>query len=143
VNIEPRPAETRRLRVLVVDDNADTGEGLAMLLALEGHETRIARSGSETCRVAATFVPQLVLIENWLPDMDGYEVMRRLRASPQTVYSTLVAITSHGDIEARERATAAGCDGHLVKPIEPHQLSRLIEHALVRVRQAAVFTRRR
>ncbi|HEU0203240.1 MAG TPA: response regulator, partial [Burkholderiaceae bacterium] len=130
------------LRVLIVDDNADAAESLALLFALDGHQARVALSGLEACRVAASFAPQLVLLDLLLPDLDGYEVARRLRAQPATANTMLVAMTGYGDVDAQERAAAAGCDAHFLKPFEPDQLSRLAARALERIKWAAVFSSR-
>jgi two-component system CheB/CheR fusion protein len=130
------------LRVLIIEDNADAAESLALLLALDGHQARVASTGREACRMAASFAPQLVLLDLLLPDIDGYEVARRLRALPATANTMLVAMTGYGDIDAQELAAAAGCDGHFLKPFEPDQLARLAERALERIRWAAVFSSR-
>ena len=120
------------LRVLVVDGNADTAEGMAMYFELEGLEARVALTGAEAYRIAPAFQPQLVLVEVWLPDADGWDVIRRLRQLPQTANATLVAIADHGDVQARDRAIASGCDFHLARPFDLDQLRWI---AAERVRQ--------
>lgn len=130
------------LRVLIVDDNADAAESLALLFALDGHQARVALNGVDACRLAASFAPQLVLLDVLLPDIDGYEVARRLRALPATANAMLVAMTGYGDVDAQARAAAAGCDGHFLKPFEPDQLERLAARALERIHWAAVFSSR-
>lgn len=121
-----------QLRVLVVDGNPDTADGMAMYFELEGLEARVALTGAEAYRIASAFEPQLVLVEVWLPDADGWDVIRRLRALPQTANATLVAIADHGDAEARDRAIASGCDFHLARPFDLDQLRWI---AAERVRQ--------
>jgi two-component system CheB/CheR fusion protein len=133
-------AKIEALRVLVVDDSADSAESIALLLALEGHETRVAVSGVKALEMAQTFAPQLVLLDIWLGDIDGYEVARRLRAQPQTANAFLVALTGHGDIDAHIHAAAAGCDEYFAKPFEPDQLAALAQRAAARVRFAALFS---
>jgi two-component system, OmpR family, response regulator len=114
------------VRVLLVDDNLDAAESLALLLQLDGHEVRLAHEGEQALEVAKTFEPQLVLLDIGLPGLDGYEVARRLRATPHGASTRLVALTGYGQAGDREKSTAAGFDEHLVKPMDPAQLGRLI-----------------
>jgi CheY-like chemotaxis protein len=128
------------LRVLVVDDSADSAESLALLLALDGYETRVALSGADASRLCANFAPQLVLLDVVLSDIDGCQLARKLRALPQTAQAMLVAMTCYGDSDARDRAAAAGCDEYFPKPFEPNQLSQLARRAATRARWAALFS---
>ena len=114
------------LRVLVVDDNADAAEMLALFLRSEGHEVRSAHDGPAALRTAESFRPEVVVLDIGLPRMDGYEVARRLRerAGPRT--PLLVALTGYGQEEDRRRAREAGFDAHLVKPADPEELQRLL-----------------
>jgi CheY-like chemotaxis protein len=111
-------------RILVVDDNADAAISLAMLLELEGHETRVAHSGADALAVMAEFSPNYVFLDIGLPDLSGYEVARRVRAMTglKTV-ARLIALTGWGSDEDRRQAAAAGFDAHLVKPVDPAQLT--------------------
>jgi signal transduction histidine kinase len=113
-------------RVLVVDDNRDGAESLAMLLRLLGASVRVANSGSEALATAAAFTPDIVLLDIGMPGMDGYEVARRLRELPQLSDITLVAVTGWGQEEARHRSRSAGFDHHLVKPAELGTLKKLL-----------------
>jgi DNA-binding response OmpR family regulator len=144
VTARPRWQEeaTGPLRVLVVDDNADTAGSIAMFLVLEGLDVRIARSGRDALRIADAYGPHLVLIESWLTDVDGADLIHDLRALPPTADATLVAITGHGDVEVRERANRAGCDEHLIRPFEPDGLVGLVERAAGRAHATARITRR-
>lgn len=126
LNTGTREARPARLRILIVEDNADAADGLAKLLELDGHETRVALTGAEARSCAVKFAPQLVLVETWLPDMDGCELISILRRSPATAKSTLVVLTGHGDLDTRERAAAAGCDDHLVMPLDLDHLARIL-----------------
>jgi PAS domain S-box-containing protein len=109
----------RRLRLLIVDDNHDAGESLAVLLRLSGDDVRWAGDGPEALRVAAEFRPEVVLMDIGLPKgMDGYELARRLRDLPGLEGALLVALTGYGQQEDRDRSRAAGFAAHLVKPAD-------------------------
>ncbi len=125
---QARPSEAdhgERVRVLVVDDNVDAAESIAMLLSLQGHEVRSVHAAKEALETARSFHPHLVLLDIGLPGMDGYEVARRLR-SQQFENMRIVAITGYGQQSDRDRAREAGFDQHLVKPIDPDVLNVLI-----------------
>jgi signal transduction histidine kinase len=124
--------QTSPMRILVVDDNADAAESLAMLLGLQGHETRVALSGREALEAVESFRPDVALLDLGLPTLDGYELAARLRAIPRLVGVRLVALTGYGRSEDRQRTRAAGFDEHLVKPVDLAALTR----ALVSSRQS-------
>jgi len=111
-------------RILVVDDNPDVADLLGELLEMMGHTVRIAHDGPEALEAAPPFAPTLVLVDIGLPMMDGYEVARRLRE--RGVTAPLVAITGYGQARDRERAREAGFAEHLVKPVRPELLERVI-----------------
>jgi PAS domain S-box-containing protein len=115
-----------RIRVLVVDDNVDAAESIAMLLSLEGHEVRSVHAAHEALEAAEAFRPHLVLLDIGLPGMDGYEVARRLR-SQHIERMRIVAITGYGQPSDRDRTREAGFDQHLVKPIDPEMLHALLD----------------
>lgn len=106
-------------RVLVVDDNTDGADLLAMMLELSGHQTRIAYSGLEALETAADFRPEVIFLDIGLPGLNGYEVARRFRATPALSPMLLVALTGWGSEEDRRRSKEAGFDIHLTKPVEP------------------------
>lgn len=112
----------KRFRVLVVDDHADSAAMLAELLNLCGQEARTALDGPSALAVADTFHPDLVLLDIGLPDMDGYEVARRLRARPSGKDCLLVALSGFGHQEALQRSRQAGFQHHLVKPVDVQKL---------------------
>ena len=116
----------RRLRVLVVDDNADSADSLAMLLHLMGHESMIARDGEQAVELAATYLPNVILMDIGLPGCDGYEASRRIRAQAPQRNLLIVALTGWGQAADRERSRQAGLDQHLVKPIDPEHLETLL-----------------
>jgi signal transduction histidine kinase/CheY-like chemotaxis protein len=113
-------------RIMIVDDNVDAADSLAMLLSLEGHETECVYSAAAGLQRVIAFAPDVVLLDIGLPDTDGYEVARRLRALPAGACLTLVALTGYGQAEDRERALAAGFDAHLVKPVDLAALGRIL-----------------
>jgi DNA-binding response OmpR family regulator len=115
-----------RVRVLVVDDSLDIVRTSAVLLQYAGFEVRTASNGHDALKVAAEFHPQIALLDVGLPDLDGYEIARRLRADLTLQMMTLIAITAYGREEDRMRAKAAGFDHHLVKPVHFNNLLSVI-----------------
>ncbi|HKQ15226.1 MAG TPA: response regulator [Steroidobacteraceae bacterium] len=111
-------------RVLIVDDNRDAADSLAMLLQFEGRQTLCAYSGEAALQQVAAFEPQLVLLDIGLPGLDGYEVARRLKADFPKV--RVIALSGYGQVEDRQRSTAAGFDAHLVKPVDLDALKRAL-----------------
>ena len=111
--------EERSLRILIVDDNVDAADSIAMLLSMEGHQTRTVNTARAALLAAPEFKPEVVLLDIGLPEMDGYEVARRLRAQNGAHLMRLVAVTGYGQPADRRRARAAGFDEHMVKPVEP------------------------
>jgi signal transduction histidine kinase/ActR/RegA family two-component response regulator len=109
----------RRLRLLVVEDNLDAAESLIAVFRLHGHEVRTAATGTAALDVATRFVPDVAFIDVGLPEIDGYEVARRLRALPAFQSTVLIALSGYGQEEDRRRAREAGFDHHLTKPVDP------------------------
>jgi signal transduction histidine kinase len=113
-------------KVLIVEDNDDTRAMLHEALTFGGHEVREACDGTSGLALAAERVPDIALIDIGLPDLDGYEVARRLRASPGGRRMGLVAITGYGQPEDQKRAFEAGFDAHLTKPVAPERLKQVL-----------------
>jgi signal transduction histidine kinase/DNA-binding response OmpR family regulator len=113
-------------RVLVVDDNRDAAESLALLLDVAGHQSRVAHDGPSALAAADEYSPEVVLLDIGLPGMDGYEVCRRMRARPATRRALLVALTGYGQEEDQRRAREAGFDHHLIKPADLEVLAGLL-----------------
>jgi len=113
-------------RILVVDDNIDVAESMSVLLELEGHQVQTVYTAHDALEAARNFQPDVVLLDIGLPGMDGYEVAKRLRAFPETCKVLIIALTGYGREEDRARSKAAGFDQHLVKPVEPEVLNKLI-----------------
>lgn len=114
------------VRVLVVDDNVDSAESMALLLSLDGHEVRTAFDGPGALAVAAEFQPEAVLLDIGLPGMDGYEVAKQMRNLPGLQKALMIAVTGYSQADNRARSKAAGFDHHLVKPVDPEILSALL-----------------
>ena len=112
--------------MLVVDDNRDAVETLAMLLGLWGHDVRLAADGPSAVEAAASHRPDVVLLDISLPGMNGYEVAAKLRANPELRDTVLVAMTGYGQAEDKKETRAAGFTLHLVKPVEPDRLQKLL-----------------
>jgi CheY-like chemotaxis protein len=113
-------------RILIVDDNADAANSLAQVLALDGHVAEAVYSASAALNWAASFAPEVVLLDLGLPEMDGYEVARRLRQRPEFVGVRIVALTGYGQSEDVRRSSEAGFDDHLTKPVDFAALERVL-----------------
>jgi CheY-like chemotaxis protein/anti-sigma regulatory factor (Ser/Thr protein kinase) len=113
-------------RILVVDDNVDAAESLALLLRLEGHDVRVAHDGPAALAAVEADPPDLVFLDIGMPVMNGYDVAQRLRQRPGLEKLVLVAVTGWGQEEDRRRSQEAGFDHHLVKPVEPEALHKLL-----------------
>lgn len=116
-----------RLRVLVVDDNRDSAESLAKIVAMSGHQVRVAYNGEDALVAAESDPPDLVLLDIGLPGINGYEVAERIRRDPRLREAKLVAVTGWGQSEDRRRSREAGFDLHLVKPVDLGVLQALLE----------------
>jgi CheY-like chemotaxis protein len=112
--------------VLLVDDNEDAAEALAMLLRQAGHEVLTAHEGAAALDATLAFRPEVVLLDIGLPGLDGYEVARRLRGEPGLEGVLLVALTGFGQDEDRRRALEAGFDAHLTKPADVAALTAVL-----------------
>lgn len=129
------------LRVLVVDDNVDTAESLAMLLRVAGHDARTAHDGPTALEAALLCLPNVVLLDIGLPGLDGYEVSARLRQQPNFEKVVLVAITGYGHESDRQRAKNAGFDHHLVKPVDFAKVKQILASVSESKNQESVVRR--
>jgi PAS domain S-box-containing protein len=123
---QPSARSTDVLSVLVVDDNLDSARTLAMLLRLWGHEVYLASDGPSALKLADAYQPDVVLLDIGLPEMDGYEVAQELRKRPGMAKALLIALTGYGQEEDKRRSQQAGFNKHLVKPIDPDVVQKLI-----------------
>ena len=117
---------SRKLRVLVVDDCSDTAHVCARLLRLSGFNAAVALGGCEALRVAAEFEPHVTLLDIGLPDIDGFEVARRLKADAKFKEMKLIAFTAFASDKARARANEGDFDHFLVKPMPFAELHALL-----------------
>ena len=123
---------TNPLRGMVVDDNADAAQMLAALLEVQGHAVSVEYDAAGALARARRERPDVMLLDIGLPDMDGYELARRLRAQPETAGATLVALTGYGQHQDRQDAERAGFDHYLVKPADLNQVNEVLAHAQTR-----------
>ena len=113
-------------RVLVVDDNRDLAESLAMVLGLWGHDVTVAFDGPAALTAARARPPEVVFLDIGLPYMDGFEVAKQMRREPDLRRARIVAITGYGRDEDRRRSQEVGIDLHLTKPVDPTDLQPLL-----------------
>lgn len=114
------------LQILVVDDNRDAADSLAMLLALQGHVVQVAYDSRDAIEQASVFLPDVMLLDIGLPGLNGYETAQQVRQQPWGRNLLLIAVTGWGQEEARRRSWEAGFDSHLVKPVDPAMLVDLL-----------------
>ena len=113
-------------RVLIVEDNLDTGRSFAYLLRDEGHHVEHAINGYSALTIASQMLPEVVFLDIGLPGIDGLSVARALRAQPGLEKIRIVVVSAYARDEYRDRAREAGCDLYLVKPVHPRDLARLL-----------------
>jgi PAS domain S-box-containing protein len=116
-------------RVLIVDDNRDGADSLATMLRLMGNEVRTASDGLQALEQAESFRPDVILMDVGMPKLNGLDATRRIRATPWGESITIIALTGWGQPGDRERSHEAGCDGHLVKPVDLTELGRTLAKA--------------
>jgi CheY-like chemotaxis protein/anti-sigma regulatory factor (Ser/Thr protein kinase) len=128
--VHAMPTETQegaaRRKILVVDDNRDSAMSLSLLLELDGHDVRRAYDGIEALEIADQFRPEVTLLDIGMPRLDGYGAARELRRRDWAKDSLLVALTGWGQQEDKRMAREAGFDHHMVKPVDPDALRRLL-----------------
>jgi CheY-like chemotaxis protein len=113
--------------VLIVDDNQDAADSLAMVLRLEGHKATVAYSAQAAIEAVRSSEPEFILLDIGLPNMDGYEVAQRIRASGAPAH--IIALTGYGQVEDRQRSMDAGFAAHLVKPVDIAELRSMLSNA--------------
>jgi CheY-like chemotaxis protein len=123
LNGSPNPAVARR--ILIADDNKDAAETLGIFLELSGHEIHLAHSGVQALELANQLKPDVAVLDIGMPDMNGYEVAKRIRREPWGAGLTLIALTGWGQDSDKQRAQEAGFDHHCTKPVDPDTFERL------------------
>ncbi|GAB3254715.1 PAS domain S-box protein [Chitinimonas naiadis] len=121
-----------QIRILIIDDNRDSTDSLAILLQYAGHMVRTAYAGAPGLDVAHDFAPHLVLLDIAMPEMNGFEVLRQLRLSQRQPRPVMVAMTGFGQLTDIEHSLAAGFDMHLIKPVEMSEIQGAINMAISR-----------
>jgi CheY-like chemotaxis protein len=128
---EQSPASSGpKRRILVVDDNRDSANSMAMILQLQGDEVRTAHDGIEAVELAEEFRPQVILMDVGMPRLNGYEATRRIRELPWGQGVAVIALTGWGQEIDRAKSKEAGCDAHLVKPVDLPELEKLLSQLL-------------
>jgi len=122
---EEMPA-TSTLRILIVDDNRDAADSLAMVLRSKGNDVRTGYDGKEGVDMAEAFRPDVILFDIGMPTLNGYEACRRIREQSWGHSIVLIAVTGWGQDEDRRRSSDAGFDHHLVKPVDVHSLLKVL-----------------
>jgi PAS domain S-box-containing protein len=133
---EPQLARRRR-RILIADDNRDAVESMATMLRLSGNEVHTARDGLEALEVAEAVEPDVVLMDVGMPRLNGYEATRRLRGQSWAARTVVIAVTGWGQESDRRKSREAGCDYHLVKPVDFAQLDKLMSELCAKRGEAA------
>jgi CheY-like chemotaxis protein len=117
------------LRVLVVDDNRDSADSMRMLLEASGQDARAVYDGVSALEIAGSFKPEVVLLDIGMPSMDGYQVVRELRAKALVPQPLVAALTGWGQDSDRKRTHEAGFDHHFTKPVSADELMAFLEKA--------------
>ena len=115
-----------KCRILIVDDNRDSADSLAMLLKIMGHEVGTAYDGEQAVEAAEALRPDVVLLDIGMPNLNGYDACRRIREQPWGQGMFLIALTGWGQEEDRRRTEEAGFNQHIVKPVDPAALMKLL-----------------
>ena len=126
----------RPLRIIVVDDNVDGAESLAILLRLQGHDVQVAHDGPEALRVAESARPDVMVLDIGLPGLNGYDVARRIRQQAWSSQLVVIAVSGWGQHTDKQRSVDAGIDYHLVKPVNPADLERVLAENRISSRQS-------
>ncbi len=126
-NARPLPDKAPRRRILVVDDNIPSAKTMGWMVAGMGHDVRLAHNGADAISRAKDFLPDMVLLDIGLPEMNGYDVCRAMRQEPMLKNIMIVAQTGWGQKEHRERSKQAGFDYHLVKPVARETIKEILD----------------
>ena len=116
-----------QMRVLVVEDDPDSALAMSLLLRQAGHEVQVAPDGETAVAAARGNAPDVILLDLWLPGMDGWQVARQVQEQPAEKKPLLVAVSGHNSEQAHRRSEEAGIDLHLDKPVDPDRLRWLLD----------------
>lgn len=123
------PSDPDNRRVLVVDDNRDAADTMALMLKFKGFETFTCYNGQDGVAKAATFLPMAILLDIGMPDITGYEACRRIRESETGKSPLIIALTGYGSDDDKQESENAGFDAHLLKPVHLQELLQLLSAA--------------
>src|SRR4029077_11082322 len=115
-------------RILVVDDNSDSAESMALMLKFAGHTVGVAHDGLEALETAKTFEPHAALLDLGMPKLNGYETAQRIRQQPWGNNMVLIALTGGGEEEDKRRSREAGFNAHLIKPVDHRSLEKILRN---------------
>ena len=132
--VKSAQTDTTPLRIVIVDDNRDSADTLAVLLQVKGHAPRVAYNAHDAVALARDYAPQLMILDLTMPDVDGFTLLHELRAIDALRDTTCVALSGHASA-ADQRTARAGFDEHLVKPVEIAVLDALLQRVARRVRR--------
>lgn len=116
-------------RVLIIDDNRDAAMSLAVLIRTMGHQAEVAFNGDSALEIAPRFRPEIIFLDLVLPDCDGCDLAREVRQQPGPESMRIFAVTGYGGEVEQRRSTEAGCEAHLVKPVDPRFVESLLAHS--------------
>src|SRR5436190_4804062 len=125
MEIKPEASQRMQFRALIVDDNRDAAETLAMMVNFWGFEARTAYDGKQALDMVDSFQPDCFVLDIAMPGMDGYELARRIRQRPDLPASRIIALSAYSGEDHLNRVREAGFDYHLTKPADPGELERL------------------
>jgi len=135
------PAAESGRRILIVDDNIDAAETLAMMLEILGHRTHQAHDGHAALKAAREFGPEVIFMDIGLPGLSGHQVVERMRGDLAMTDTYIVALSGYGTEDDRRKSAEAGFDSHLVKPLDPTALPGILESATRREERAGAGAR--
>jgi CheY-like chemotaxis protein len=135
---DSEPACVAKYRILIVDDLEDSADSLAMLLRMSGHEVHTAYDGEEAVTAAEKLRPEVVLLDIGMPKLNGYDACRRIREKPWGKSILLIAVTGWGQEDDRRRTVESGFNHHLVKPVNPRDLMKVLAQLQATAEQGCV-----
>jgi two-component system alkaline phosphatase synthesis response regulator PhoP len=117
-------------KILIADDNQNIRDALTYLLEDEGYQLLLARDGAETLQKVREQRPDILFLDVMMPEMNGYEVCRTIRADPQVKNTYIIMLTAKGQVAEQERGKEVGADEYIVKPFSPMEILAKVKHIL-------------